>query len=168
MGFCAVQLVRQSDDDWKRKNIRYRHVISCQDEKENRQYTRIFQEGIIPALHPAYVKRRLYAKNMTSYLQENDVIFLWKWYHNFHTFVVRRRKLLSSPTVNKRNYGEWNHQQRNTWDETKLIEGIREVSKRLREIVQTHRPLFGGEIYFTGREGLRTAFRQSLPLPNYR
>ena len=31
-----------------------------------------------------------------------------------------------------------------------LISGIREVSKRLREIAQTHRPLFGGETYLTG------------------
>lgn len=31
-----------------------------------------------------------------------------------------------------------------------LISGIKEVSKRLREIAQTHRPLFGGEIYLTG------------------
>ncbi len=33
-----------------------------------------------------------------------------------------------------------------------LIPGIKEVSKRLREIAQTHRPLFRGEIYLTGRE----------------
>lgn len=33
-----------------------------------------------------------------------------------------------------------------------LISGIQEVSKRIREIAQTHRPLFGGEIYLTGRE----------------
>ena len=33
-----------------------------------------------------------------------------------------------------------------------LISDIQEVSKRLREIAQTHRPLFGGEIYLTGRE----------------
>ena len=33
-----------------------------------------------------------------------------------------------------------------------LISGIREVSTRIREIAQTHRPLFGGEIYLTGRE----------------
>ena len=33
-----------------------------------------------------------------------------------------------------------------------LISGIREVSKRIREIAQTHRLLFGGEIYLTGRE----------------
>ncbi len=33
-----------------------------------------------------------------------------------------------------------------------FISGIQEVSKRIREIVQTHRPLFGGEIYLTGRE----------------
>ena len=33
-----------------------------------------------------------------------------------------------------------------------LISGIKEVSKRIREIAQTHCPLFGGEIYLTGRE----------------
>ena len=33
-----------------------------------------------------------------------------------------------------------------------LISGIREVSKRIREIAQTHRPLFGGEIYLRGGE----------------
>ena len=33
-----------------------------------------------------------------------------------------------------------------------LISGIQEVSKRIREIAQTHRPLFGGEIYLTGRQ----------------
>lgn len=41
-----------------------------------------------------------------------------------------------------------------------LISGIREVSKRFREIAQTHRPLFWGEIYLAGTRGLRTAFRQ--------
>lgn len=32
-----------------------------------------------------------------------------------------------------------------------LISGIQEVGKRIQEIAQTHRPLFGGEIYLTGR-----------------
>ena len=41
-----------------------------------------------------------------------------------------------------------------------LISGSREVSKRFREIAQTHRPLFWGEIYLAGTRGLRTAFRQ--------
>ena len=41
-----------------------------------------------------------------------------------------------------------------------LISGIHEVSKRIREVAQTHRPLFWGEIYLAGTRGLRTAFRQ--------
>ena len=49
---------------------------------------------------------------------------------------------------------------RETPEMKQLISGIKEVSKRLREIAQTHRLLFGGEIYLTGRGGLRTAFRQ--------
>lgn len=39
-----------------------------------------------------------------------------------------------------------------TLEMKQLISDIQEVSKRLREIAQTHRPLFGGEIYLTGRE----------------
>lgn len=49
---------------------------------------------------------------------------------------------------------------RETPEMKQLISGIREVSKRFREIAQTHRPLFGGEIYLAGTRGLRTAFRQ--------
>lgn len=45
-----------------------------------------------------------------------------------------------------------------------LISGIREVSKRIREIAQTHRPLFGGEIYLTGREVCEHLFHQSAYL----
>ena len=37
-----------------------------------------------------------------------------------------------------------------------LISGIKEVSKRIREIAQTHCPLFGGEIYLTGRRSANT------------
>ena len=39
---------------------------------------------------------------------------------------------------------------RETPEMKQLISGIQEVSKRIREIAQTHRPLFGGEIYLTG------------------
>lgn len=53
---------------------------------------------------------------------------------------------------------------RETPEMKQLISGIKEVSKRLREIAQTHRLLFGGEIYLTGRGGLRMAFRQSSHL----
>ena len=49
-----------------------------------------------------------------------------------------------------------------------LISGIREVSKRIREIAQTHRPLFGGEIYLTGREACKHLFISPLTLQDYR
>ena len=49
-----------------------------------------------------------------------------------------------------------------------LILGIREVSKRLREIAQTHRPLFGGEIYLTGREVCERLFVSPRTLQDYR
>ena len=49
---------------------------------------------------------------------------------------------------------------RETPEMKQLISGIKEVSKRLREIAQTHRLLFWGEIYLAGTRGLRTAFRQ--------
>ena len=49
-----------------------------------------------------------------------------------------------------------------------LISGIREVSKRLREIAQTHRPLFGGEVYLTGREVCERLFVSPRTLQDYR
>ena len=49
-----------------------------------------------------------------------------------------------------------------------LILGIQEVSKRLREIAQTHRPLFGGEIYLTGREVCERLFVSPRTLQAYR
>ena len=49
-----------------------------------------------------------------------------------------------------------------------LISGIKEVSKRLREIAQTHRPLFGGEIYLTGREVCQRLFVSPRTLQDYR
>ena len=49
-----------------------------------------------------------------------------------------------------------------------LISGIREVRKRLREIAQTHRPLFGGEIYLTGREVCEQLFVSPRTLQDYR
>ena len=49
-----------------------------------------------------------------------------------------------------------------------LISVIREVSKRLREIAQTHRPLFGGEIYLTGREVCERIFISPRTLWDYR
>ena len=49
-----------------------------------------------------------------------------------------------------------------------LISGIQEVSKRIREIAQTHRPLFGGEIYLTGREVCQRLFVSPRTLQDYR
>ena len=49
-----------------------------------------------------------------------------------------------------------------------LNSGIREVRKRLREIAQTHRPLFGGEIYLTGREVCERLFVSPRTLQDYR
>ena len=49
-----------------------------------------------------------------------------------------------------------------------LISDIQEVSKRLREIAQTHRPLFGGEIYLTGREVCERLFISPRTLQDYR
>ena len=49
-----------------------------------------------------------------------------------------------------------------------LISGIREVRKRLREIAQTHRPLFGGEIYLTRREVCERLFVSPRTLQDYR
>ena len=49
-----------------------------------------------------------------------------------------------------------------------LISGIQEVSRRIREIAQTHRPLFGGEIYLTGREVCERLFVSPRTLQDYR
>ncbi len=49
-----------------------------------------------------------------------------------------------------------------------LISGIREIRKRLREIAQTHRPLFGGEIYLTGRGVCEQLFVSPRTLQDYR
>lgn len=49
-----------------------------------------------------------------------------------------------------------------------LISGIKEVSRRIREIAQTHRPLFGEEIYLTGREVCERLFISPRTLQDYR
>ena len=49
-----------------------------------------------------------------------------------------------------------------------LTSGIREIRKRLREIAQTHRPLFGGEIYLTGRGVCEQLFVSPRTLQDYR
>ncbi len=57
---------------------------------------------------------------------------------------------------------------RETPEMKQLISGIKEVSKRLREIAQTHRLLFGGEIYLTGREVCEHLFISPRTLQDYR
>ena len=57
---------------------------------------------------------------------------------------------------------------RETPEMKQLISGIQEVSKRIREIAQTHRPLFGGEIYLTGREVCERLFVSPRTLQDYR
>lgn len=49
-----------------------------------------------------------------------------------------------------------------------LISGIKEMTKRLKEIAETHRPLFGGEIYLTGREVCERLFISPRTLQDYR
>lgn len=57
---------------------------------------------------------------------------------------------------------------RETPEMKQLISGIKEVSKRSREIAQTHRLLFGGEIYLTGREVCEHLFISPRTLQDYR
>lgn len=49
-----------------------------------------------------------------------------------------------------------------------LISGIKEMTKRLKEVAETHRPLFGGEIYLTGREICERLFISPRTLQDYR
>ncbi|WP_302776309.1 helix-turn-helix domain-containing protein [Porphyromonas uenonis] len=49
-----------------------------------------------------------------------------------------------------------------------LISGIKGLTKRVRSIAQTHRPLFEGEIYLTGREVCERLFLSPRTLQDYR
>ena len=57
---------------------------------------------------------------------------------------------------------------RETPEMKELISGIREMTKRLKEVAETHRPLFGGEIYLTGREICERLFISPRTLQDYR
>ena len=48
-----------------------------------------------------------------------------------------------------------------------LISGIQEVGERIREIAQTHRPLFAVELYLTGREVCEHLFITPRTLQDY-
>ena len=49
-----------------------------------------------------------------------------------------------------------------------LISGIKSLTNRVRNIAQTHRPLFEGEIYLTGREVCERLFLSPRTLQDYR
>ena len=49
-----------------------------------------------------------------------------------------------------------------------LISGIKGLTNRVRSIAQTHRPLFEGEIYLTGREVCEKLFLSPRTLQDYR
>ena len=49
-----------------------------------------------------------------------------------------------------------------------LISGIRNLTKRVQITAQTHRPLFEGELYLTGREVCERLFLSPRPLQDYR
>ena len=49
-----------------------------------------------------------------------------------------------------------------------LISGIKGLTNRVRSIAQTHRPLFEGEIYLTGREVCDRLFLSPRTLQDYR
>lgn len=49
-----------------------------------------------------------------------------------------------------------------------LISGIRDLMKRVRTMEQTHRPLFEGELYLTGREVCERLFLSPRALQDYR
>ena len=49
-----------------------------------------------------------------------------------------------------------------------LISGIKSLTNRVRSIAQTHRPLFEGEIYLTGREVCERLFLSPRTLQDYR
>ena len=49
-----------------------------------------------------------------------------------------------------------------------LISGIKGLTNRVRSMAQTHRPLFEGEIYLTGREVCERLFLSPRTLQDYR
>ncbi|WP_028897071.1 helix-turn-helix domain-containing protein [Prevotella sp. HUN102] len=49
-----------------------------------------------------------------------------------------------------------------------LLSALRGVSKRIREVAQTHKPLFGGEHFLTGREVCERLYISPRTLQDYR
>lgn len=75
-------------------------------------------------------------------------------------------KVEDKPFINERSALKYINKE--TPEMKQLISGIQEVSRRIREIAQTHRPLFGGEIYLTGREVCERLFISPRTLQDYR
>ena len=55
-----------------------------------------------------------------------------------------------------------------TTEMKQLISSIKGLTNRVRSIAQTHRPLFEGEIYLTGREVCERLFLSPRTLQDYR
>lgn len=49
-----------------------------------------------------------------------------------------------------------------------LISGIKKLTNRVRTLTQTHRPLFQGELFLTGREVCERLFLSPRTLQDYR
>lgn len=49
-----------------------------------------------------------------------------------------------------------------------LISGIKKLTKHVRSLAQTHRPLFQGELFLTGREVCERLFLSPRTLQDYR
>lgn len=49
-----------------------------------------------------------------------------------------------------------------------LISGIKNLTKRVQSLTQTHRPLFQGELFLTGREVCERLFLSPRTLQDYR
>lgn len=49
-----------------------------------------------------------------------------------------------------------------------LIEDLGEILKRMQAVAQSHRPLFAGEVYLTGREVCQRLFLSPRTLQDYR
>ncbi len=62
----------------------------------------------------------------------------------------------------------WEEINKETPEMKQLISGIKGLTNRVRSIAQTHRPLFEGEIYLTGREVCERLFLSPRTLQDYR
>lgn len=49
-----------------------------------------------------------------------------------------------------------------------VLSALRGVSKQIKEVVQTHKPLFGGEHFLTGKEVCKQLYTSPRTLQDYR